>query len=134
MKDAAQSLVDRYRSITPDGLRLAIWYEGDEHEIVYVRDDVAEAYSPEELDERVKELVVEGLGAPPTQDHFRLFGDMNAVVRQFEKAVVVHFPVEEFAGLAVTFDSDVAPSLDTLSEVGLDALERDGHRDGRKSS
>jgi len=47
---------------------------------------------------------------------------MNVVVRQFEHAVVLHFPVDEFTGLAVTFDSDVAPSLDTLADVGLDAL------------
>jgi hypothetical protein len=123
MKEAAQSLVERYRQITPDGLRLVIRYEGDERDIVYVRDDVAEMYSPEELDEKVKELVVEGLGAPPTQEQFRLFGDMKVVVRQFEKAVVLHFPVEEFAGLAVTFDSGVAPSLDTLADVGLDTLD-----------
>jgi len=123
MKDAAQSLVERYRKITPDGLRLVIRYEGDEHDVVYVRDDVAEMYSPEELDEKVKELVVEGLGDPPTQEQFRLFGEMNVVLRRFEKAVVLHFPVEEFAGLAVTFDRDVAPSLDTLADVGLDTLE-----------
>lgn len=123
MKDAAPSLVERYRKITPDGLRLAIRYEGDEHDIVYVRDDVAEMYTPEELDEKVKQLVVEGLSAPPAQGQFRLYGDLNVVVRRFEHAVVLHFPVDEFTGLAVTFDSGVAPSLDTLCDVGLDALD-----------
>jgi hypothetical protein len=123
MRDVAQSLVERYRAITPDGLRLAMMYEGDEHEMIYVRDDVAEMYSPEELEEKVKQLAVEGLSAPPTQEQFRLFGDMRTVIREFDKAVVLHFPLDEFSGLAVTFDSDVAPSLDTLSDVGSDALD-----------
>jgi hypothetical protein len=64
MKAAAQSLVKRYRTVTPDGLRVVIRYEGDEHEIVYVRDGVAEMYSPEELEEKVKQLVVKGLSDP----------------------------------------------------------------------
>jgi hypothetical protein len=128
MKAAAQSLVERYRTVTPDGLRMVIWYEGDEHEIVYVRDGVAEMYSPEELEEKVKQLVVEGLSDPPTQEQFRLFGEMSTVIRQFEHATVLHFPIGEFTGLAVTFDDEVAPSLDTLSEVGLETLDEDGNQ------
>jgi len=123
MRDAAQSLSERYRTITPDGLRLVLRYDGDEHEVVYVRDDVTEMYSPEELEEKVKQLIVEGLGDPPTQEQFRLFGEMTAVVRQFEQAVVLHFPVNEFSGVAVTFDSEVAPSLDTLVDVGTETLD-----------
>lgn len=123
MKDTAQSLVERYRKLTPDGLRMVVWYGGDEHDIAYVRDDVADMYSPEELEEKVKQLVVEGLSDPPTQEQFRLFGEMNVAIRQFDKAVVLHFPVDEFSGLAATFDRDVAPSLDTLGDVGLDVLD-----------
>lgn len=123
MRDVAPSLVERYRKITPGGLQLAIWYEGDEHGVVHAREDVVEMYSPEEFEEKVKQLVVDGLSDPPTQEPFRLYGDMGAVVRQFENAIVLHFPVDEFAGFTVTFDRDVAPSLDTLVDVGLDALE-----------
>lgn len=130
MRDAAQSLVERYRTITPDGLRLAIRYEGDEHDVVHARDDVVEMDSPEEFEEKVKQLVVEGHSDPPMQESFRQYGLMGAVVRQFENVVVIHFPVDEFAGLAVTVDADVAPSLDTLVDVGADALDelRTGHR------
>lgn len=122
MQDAAQSLIERYQTITPDGLRLAVWYGGDDHELVYVRSDVREMYSPEEFEEKVKELVIEGLGSGG-RDQFRMLGEMNAVVRQFDQAVVLHFPIDEFTGLAVTFDGDSVPSIDTLVDVGLDALE-----------
>lgn len=122
MEDAVNALVERYEGVAPDGLRLALWYEGDDHDLVYVRDDVIEMYSPEEFEEKVKQLVVEGLGDTPNQEQFRLYGELNVVIRRFERAVMLHFPIEEFTGVAVTFDSAAAPSLDTLAEVGLDAL------------
>lgn len=123
MEDAAKWLVERYRTITPDGLRLAIRYEGDEHEVVSAREAVVDAVSPEEFEEKVKQLVIEGHSDPPVQGSFREYGIMDTVVRQFENAVVLHFPVGEFAGLAVSVDADVAPSLDTLVDVGADALD-----------
>lgn len=122
MQDAAQSLVERYQTITPDGLRLAVWYGGDDHELIYVRPEVREMYSPEEFEEKVKELVIEGLGSGG-RDQFRMLGEMNAVIREFDQAVILHFPIDEFTGLAVTFDGDSVPSIDTLVDVGLDALE-----------
>jgi len=122
MEDAAKSLVERYRTITPDGLRLAIRYEGDEHEVVYAREDVVDTVSPEEFEEKVKQLAIEGHSDPPVQDSFREYGTMKTVVRQFENAVVLHFPIDEFTGLAVSVDANVAPSLDTLVDVGADAL------------
>ncbi|WP_251343203.1 hypothetical protein [Haloplanus halophilus] len=129
MQDAVNSLVERYQGVAPDRLRVALWYEGDQHEVVYARDDVVEMYSPEEFDAKVEQLVVEGLGDQPNQEQFRLYGEMNVVIRRFDKAIMLHFPREEFTGVAVTFDSAAAPSLDTLADVGLDALSGGGASD-----
>jgi hypothetical protein len=126
VQDAVNSLVDRYQGIAPDRLRTAVWYEGDEHEVAYVRDDVVEIYSPEEFAAKVKQLVVEGLGDQPNQEQFRLYGETSVVVRRFDNAIRLHFPREEFTGVAVTFDGAAAPSLDTLADVGLDALSAGG--------
>jgi hypothetical protein len=123
MEDAAQSLAERYRTLTPDTLRLVVWYGGDEHDVIHVRDDVVEMYSPGEFEEKVKQLVVEGISDPPIQESFRLFGSMGVAVRRFERAVVLHFPIDEFSGIAVTLDRDGAPSLDTLVDAGIDALD-----------
>ncbi|SDZ76894.1 hypothetical protein SAMN04488065_0167 [Haloplanus vescus] len=122
MQNAAESLVERYQTIAPNGLRMAVWYGGDERELVYTRDDVREMYSPEEFDEKVKQLVVAGLGSGGN-DQFRMLGEMDAVVRHFDQAVVVHFPIDEFTGLALTFDGDAVPSIDSLVDIGLDALD-----------
>ena len=48
---------------------------------------------------------------------------MGVAVRRFEKAVVLHFPIDEFSGVAVTLDRDGSPSLDTLVDAGIDALD-----------
>ncbi|MFD1633834.1 hypothetical protein ACOZ4L_13445 [Haloplanus ruber] len=125
MDDAVDALVERYQELAPDCLRVAVRYEGDEHAVAFARDDVVEMYSPEEFDAKVKQLVVEGLADQPNQEQFRLYGEMNVVVRRFDNAVMVHFPRDEFAGVAVTFDRDAGPSLDTLADVGIDVLSTD---------
>jgi hypothetical protein len=94
VRDAAQSLVERYRSMIPEGLR----YEGDEYDLVHARDDVVEMDSPEEFEEKIKQLVIGGHSDPPMQEPFRLYGTMNVVVRRFENVVVVHFPLDELRG------------------------------------
>lgn len=118
--DDVESLVEEFQSVAPDGVRVALWYDGDAHGVEYARDDVRTMYSPEEFDEKTKQLVVEGLSDPPNQEQFRLFGEMNVVVRQFDRAVMVHFPIDEFRGIAVTFDDDAVSSLDPIVAIGTD--------------
>jgi len=122
-RSAAEDLITRYRTLIPDSLRIAVWYEGDEYEVLHAEDAIEEQYSPEEFTEKVKQLVVEGLSDPPGQEPFRLFGEMEVVVRRFEKAVMLHFPVDEFTGLAVTMDRNEATSVDTLANVGVDEFQ-----------
>jgi hypothetical protein len=122
-RSAAETLITRYQTLIPDSLRIAVWYEGDEYEVRHAEETIEEQYSPEELTEKVKQLVVEGLSDPPGQEPFRLFGEMEVVVRRFEKAVMLHFTVDEFTGLAVTMDRDEATSIDTLANVGVDEFQ-----------
>lgn len=120
--DDVDGLVDRYRQVESAELRTTLWYDGDDYEVVYVREDVSEQYSPEEFEEKVKQLVVEGLGDPPTQEQFRLFGDVNVVIRRFDRGVMLHFPIDEFSGVAATFDDGEELSIDTLVEIGTEVL------------
>ncbi|MFB6192313.1 MAG: hypothetical protein ABEI11_03210 [Haloarculaceae archaeon] len=122
-EDDVRELVDRYESIVPDALRLAVLYDGDECEAVYVREDIGEMYAPEEFDEHVKQLAADGLGHSPEQNRFRLFGPMDVAVRRFERAIMLHFPIDEFAGVAVALDREAAPSIDTLANVGVEQFE-----------
>jgi hypothetical protein len=120
LEDDVGELVDRYESIVPDALRLAILYDGDECEVVHVREEIREMYAPEEFDEHVKQLAADGLGHSPEQNRFRLFGPMDVAVRRFERTIMLHFPIDEFSGVAVTLDRAAAPSIDTLANVGVE--------------
>jgi hypothetical protein len=35
---------------------------------------------------------------------------------------MLHFPIDEFTGVAVTLDDDAVPPLDTLAEIGTQFL------------
>ncbi|MFB6107794.1 MAG: hypothetical protein ABEJ82_02990 [Haloplanus sp.] len=117
------ALVERYEAVAPGGLIAAVWYDGGEYDLVHVREDFEEAYSSEELEEKTKQLVVEGLSDSKRPESFRMYGEMNVAIRSFENAVVLHFPVDDFAGIALSFDTDAATSLDTLVAIGLDHFE-----------
>lgn len=122
-EDDVEELVSRYEAIAPDSLQLAVWYDGDDYDVVHARDDIREMYTPEEFDEQVKQLIVEGLAVPPQLEQFRLFGEMDVAVRRFEKAMMLHFPADEFAGLAVTIDRGATTSIDTLADIGAEYFD-----------
>jgi hypothetical protein len=113
-------LVERYETVAEASLRVVLVYDGDEYETKYVRSDVEESYSPEEFDEKLKQLVVEGISNPQTQGQFRRYGRAEAVLRRFENALVLHYPLGEFSGIALTFDRATLPSADTLMDIGSD--------------
>lgn len=115
-------LVEKYETLAESSLRVILVYNGDGYETQYVRTDVEESYSPEEFDEKLKQLVVEGISDPPAQEQFRRFGETEGVLRRFENAVVLHYPLGEFTGVALTFDRETVSSIDTLMEIGFDYL------------
>lgn len=120
-----RGLVEQYETAASGSLRLILSYDGDEYEPQYVRDDVDEMYSPEEFDEKLKQLVVEGISDPPSKEQFRQFGETEVVIRRFAEAIMIHYPMDEFAGVGLTFDRDAAPALDELADIGYEFFHGD---------
>ncbi|WP_267641412.1 hypothetical protein [Haloarchaeobius amylolyticus] len=106
-------LVERIDEATETTLRLVFRYEGDEREVVHVREDIREQFTDHELDERVKTLTMKGLGDPPTEQSLYDFGELNATLRFFEEVVVAVFPDGEWAGVVVVTDRQASPLVDT---------------------
>lgn len=122
LEERVQTLVERYQTVAPDNLRVALWYDGDDHSVSYVRDSVRESYSTEEFERKIQGLITEGFSEAPTQEEFRLFGEETAVVHQYDRTLVLYFPVDEFAGVAVTLDRNPLPSIDTLVDLGTETM------------
>ena len=110
-----EEIVETIRGADEGKLRLAIRYGGDDHEVVYVRDDIAAAFSEVELEERVETLVMKGLGDPAEEGALFDFGRLDATVRWYDAVVVAHFPVREWSGLVFTFERETE-SLDAIVE------------------
>jgi len=111
--DEVGEVVEQVREADEGALRLVVRYGGDDHEVVYLRDDIAAQFSPDERDARVETLVMKGLGDPAEEGALYDFGRLDATVRWYDAVVVAHFPLREWSGLVFTFDRE-ADSLDDI--------------------
>jgi hypothetical protein len=116
VSDEGREIVDQIRESDEGALRVAVRYGGDDHEIVYLREDIAAQFSAAELDERVETLVMKGLGDPAQEGALFDFGALDATVRWYDAVVVAHFPVREWSGLVFTFDRDSESLGDIVDE------------------
>jgi hypothetical protein len=87
-----------------ESLRFWIQYSGDEYEVRFVREDLAEQFSDPELDELVKKLVFKGHGDPPNESALFDFGALAATMRLYDEVAVYHFPTGEWDGVILGFD------------------------------
>lgn len=106
LSEEVEDVVERILTADEGDLRLAIQYAGDDHEAIYVREDVAAAFSDAELEERVETLVMKGLGDPAREGALYDFGTLDATIRWYEAVVVAYFPVRDWSGLVFTFDRE----------------------------
>lgn len=107
-----RALVADLRENTDASLRLVFRYEGEEHELVYVRDDVREQFPGPHLEQRIETLMMKGLGDPPMQDSLHDFGELTATVRWFDHAVAAFFPDDDWSGVIVVMDRTESPLID----------------------
>jgi hypothetical protein len=114
--DEGREIVDQIRESDEGALRVAVRYGGDDHEVVYLREDIAAQFSDAELDERVETLVMKGLGDPTEEGVLFDFGSLDATVRWYDAVVVAHFPVREWSGLVFTFDRESDSLGDLVDE------------------
>jgi len=111
-----QPLIEELREETDASLRLAIRYTADDYEVLFAREDVAESFSPAELETRVETLVMKGLGDPATESALFDFGTLDSTVRFYGNALVAHFPYREWSGFVFVLDRSEAPLVDLVDD------------------
>lgn len=92
-------------------LRGVVWYEDDEYEIHYIRDDLRTRRLRSEVDKMIDRLRRESRSGE--RRSFSL-GEVNGIVRSFEEAMVMHFPSTQGRGTVVTLEPEVARQLNTF--------------------
>lgn len=102
----ASRLQSFFEDRAPGKLRSIVRYNHDSFETVFLRDDVADQYSPEELERAIDESRMDSLTAPIyehtySEDH----GELTCLVQCFERVIEMNFVLEDGVGAAVALDA-----------------------------
>lgn len=106
-------------------LRSVAYYHEDGYELAYVRDDVAEEYTEAEIDDIFQGIRLEGFANSLEEEQYP-HGDLSCVVRCFENAIEMHFPIDEGTGIAVAMEGETFVSNQTFIGTCLEKVSIDG--------
>lgn len=103
----ATRLENFFEQRTDENLRSIVKYEEESYDIVYLRDDVAEQYTTEEIESAIDDSRMESLTAPIyentySEDH----GQLTCLVQCFENVIEMNFVLEDGVGAAVALDAE----------------------------
>jgi hypothetical protein len=110
------TLVDDLLDEFGDGLRAVATYEDYEYEVEFMREDVRDDYSREEVDRVFRQVSIEGMGYENFQQLFHV-GRLECALYGFEGALIFHFPPDPFHGLVVSIDRDVSFNPDAIIDI-----------------
>lgn len=105
-----------------EAVRSVVRYDGDDSAVLFIRDDVADSYSPLTIETVVASLRREGERAG-RQEHRYAYGGLNCIVRCFDDGLELHFPYGEDAGVAVALEPRAAQQLYTFVDDCLAHVE-----------
>ncbi len=114
--DSVWELVEAIQTESDSSLRLAVQYMADEYEVLFARDNITDQFPGPELEQRIETLVMKGLADPPQEASLFDFGTLEATVRLYEHAHVMHVPYRDWSGLVFVFDRQATPIVDLMSE------------------
>jgi hypothetical protein len=97
-------------------------YDADASEVLFLRDDVADTYSPLTIETVVTSLRREGEQSQ-RQEHLYAHGQLNCIVRCFDGGLEMHFPFGEEEGVAVALEPRAAQQLYSFVDDCLEHVE-----------
>lgn len=103
-------------------VRSVVRYDADSSEVLFLRDDVADEYTPLTIETVMTALRSEGEQAE-RQEHVYPHGELNCIVRCFDDGLEMHFPYGGSDGVAVSLEPLAAQHLygfvsDCLEHIG----------------
>lgn len=108
---SVESLIEYLNRRASGYHRATVRYEGDNTDIIYLRDDVRETRLSSQIDRMLRRLRPE---ASPKEENAFPLGDLHATVRRFDEAIILHFPTGTDRGVVVSLDPDTARDLNTF--------------------
>jgi hypothetical protein len=112
------ALVSDLRTIAADAVLGIGVYDGGDYDVLFIRDDFADRYAQDRLDEIARDMYLEGVSVEYQQQMLNDMGDLNATIRLFEGGTSINVPLSENAGIGIGLDDTAS-----LSAVG-DLVDR----------
>jgi hypothetical protein len=112
MADGGDAIVSALREEVGDGLRAVAWFDVEDYEILYFRDDIDAKHDEEAIEDVYQEQLFEVLNEDYRIDLFDV-GDVEGTVYLYEQAYVLRY-LSDDGGLFI--------SVDRTDDVDLDGL------------
>lgn len=120
-RDRHRALVEELEHRIGDDLIGVGYHSDDDWQPLYMRDDFADRYTYEEMEQMAESVILEGL-LTSTKESVWGFGRMDFKMAYFENAVIFHFPLGDMQGLAVGVDRMPMSELDAIVSTCMDQL------------
>lgn len=111
----AGDFVSFMREQAGDSLRLVGLYNHETFNIQYVRPDLDRKFTEQDLREMATELRKESIERYHEEQAFTL-GSLDATVRLFENAVIIHYPRGQISGTIVSLEREAGMQLSQFIE------------------
>lgn len=118
MAETPQDVVDRLSRKYGSALRAVATYDRDSYSLQYATEDVAEEYTPSDIERIYEDLVIQDLNHGFQENLFNDMGEVRGKFRIFEGGTVAHFwPTSDDDGLFVALDETVDPGARMLLNI-----------------
>jgi hypothetical protein len=105
------ALVSDLRSIADDAVLGIGVYDGGDYDVLFIRDDFAQRYAQDRLDEIARDMYLEGVSVEYQQQMLKDMGDLNATIRLFDGGTSINVPLSENAGVGIGLDDTASLSV-----------------------
>ena len=115
---------------TEPGLRSVVSYTPDSYTINYIRSDVRDQYSSEQIETAIDELRLATMQRDHLNSVFKdVHGEFYSDITAFEDAIEFNFVITDGRGVEVAFDRDTFPNqrsvIDEIQTVITDTQTRE---------
>ncbi|KZN25860.1 hypothetical protein A4G99_05455 [Haladaptatus sp. R4] len=120
----SRELVTYLQTHVGDLLRSVLYYDADSCELLYIRDDVADAYDEQERADVRRDMRLEAIEKSHQEDLYN-HGSLNCTIRCFDDAIEMHFTHGELCGTAVALDGEAFAVQNTFVGACLDIMNEE---------
>lgn len=108
---AEESLISYLGTRASEYHRRTVQYDENDTDVLHLREDLEQQRLTSQIDRMLRRLRPE---STPAEERSFPFGELNATVRLFDEAIILHFPRRKDQGVVVSLEPEAARDLNTF--------------------